>query len=126
NKIIRLQDQPVLVKVVGKSTGHSGHCQEEGKLGRRALIRSEQHGADDGGAGPGYAGDESRGLAQTDLEGQGRRELHHVFEARLEGDLVNVEKDDTADNQGYADEHRRLEEHRLDEAVQGYSYCRGW
>src|SRR5262249_50247228 len=77
---------------------------EEGKLGRRALVGTQQHGGHDARTRARYAGDHGEALRNADPEIGEEREARRIMLMRLVVDLGDPEQDRAADDQRETDD----------------------
>ncbi len=80
-------------------------CRRRGAGRRRWSIRTAR------------CGDHREALDEADAERLAQRNVHRVVVFRLQRPAIDPEQDETAEDQHDADQHRRLEQDRLDEAV---------
>ncbi len=82
------------------------------------LSLPEQHGADDRGARPRYAGDQRQRLEQADAEADAERVGHDVGVPRGHRQPVDEEQHDATEDQHDRDQRHRFEHHARDEVVE--------
>ena len=113
------KDAAILVEIENERSEHGRDRQEERELRRGALLAFHQKRAGDGRAGARHAGDDRQALEDADEKRQPKRKAHGVRVVRLDVEAVERGERHAADDQHDADQRRRIEEHVLDEIVEG-------